>query len=183
MKWSCAPAIVLYWFPGFPRSLFSRLCRRIVDNYIWVHPGCLVGFALRELSFYVLTASDCPFSSNNKRNETKHIQIDQLLNDVITCIIKLFITQLKIITECTFKRNSNYFFFLKYYSTNQDIILPLFCICPKTGPGVQIPHAMGFLCLVCGYCWNCSPSLFKLSFHIYKYPFTYILYLLSTNFN
>ena len=87
------------------------------------------------------------FSSNNKRNETKHIQIDQLLNDVITCIINLFITQLKIITECTFKRNSNYFFFLKYYSTNQDIIPPLFCTCPKTGPGVQIPHAMGFFCV------------------------------------
>jgi len=176
MKWSCAPDIVLYWFPGFPRSLFSRLCRRIVDNYIWVHPRCLVGFVLRELSCYVLTTSDCPFSSNNKRNETQHIQSDQLLNDVITCIINLFITQLNIITECTFKRNSNYFFFLKYYSTNQDIIPPL--------SGVQIPHAMVFfVCLVCGYCWNCSPSLFKLSFYIYKYPFTYILYLLSTNFN
>jgi hypothetical protein len=38
----------------------------------------------------------------------------------------------------------NYFFCLKYYSTTQDIIPPLFCTCPKTGPGVQIPHAMGF---------------------------------------
>ena len=41
----------------------------------------------------------------------------------------------------------NYFFCLKYYSTTQDIIPPLFCTCPKTGPGVQIPHAMGFLCV------------------------------------
>ena len=154
-----------------------------MDNYIWVHPGCLVGFVLRELSFYVLTASDCPFSSNNKRNETKHIQIDQLLNDVITCIINLFITQLKIITECTFKRTPTISFFWNIIPQIKTSSSHCFVPVPRQDLEFKYHMPWFFLCLVCGYCWNCSPSLFKLSLHIYKYPFTYILYLLSTNFN
>lgn len=60
------------------------------------------------------------------------------------------------------------------------------CFVPVPRQDLEFKYHMPwvfFLCLVCGYCWNYSPSFFKLSFHIYKYPFTYILYLLSTNFN
>ena len=68
-------------------------------------------------------------------------------------------------------QNSYYINFL------EKITLPHVCACPKQGPGFPLILCGLFSCVqwvkvrgdysLCWYWWNCGPSCFKLSFHIF----------------